>query len=483
MFYYGIVEDILDPKQLGRVRVRVFGIHTHDKTAIPTGSLPWASVVQPTTSAANSGIGTTPRLLNGTLVMLTFADGEDLQLPVVVGSLPSELKESILRLNGEDVPRDPDNHGFQDPNGAFPLPGYKKDATDTNRLAKKDTFITHHMYTTRTEQKTNSEGDDLSYTCANPVKMESVVQSKEDAWYQDVSWSELGIANGKYPEYPNNQVRESRAGIVEEWDDTPGQVRTHRYHPSGTFEEIVDDGSRTIKVIGTDYEMYLDGKNVYVNGNLNLTVTGDKRELIQGDYHLEVEGDMTLQVKESYQEKISKNFSTEIGTEKLSGNRTTNISGNDTTLTRENTVETTLQDRYRVVNGKYVSSVTDKAFYTYMDDHTSLVNGGRFSTINKSKMEQIYDSETHIVGTNQTVGIAGWMSTQVTSSIDIDSVAGNITMDSYKSGGYTINLNSGADAATKGAARIGDTADTGEGDHGDGTDKIETGSSSVIIGD
>ena len=30
--YYGVVEDRGDPKQLGRLRVRVLGLHTEDKT-------------------------------------------------------------------------------------------------------------------------------------------------------------------------------------------------------------------------------------------------------------------------------------------------------------------------------------------------------------------------------------------------------------------------------------------------------------------
>ena len=62
---------------------------------------------------------------------------------------------------------------------------------------------------------------------------------------------------------------------------------------------------------------------------------------------------------------------------------------------------------------------------------------------------------------------------------DLNIVAdGNITMD-----GKTINLNSG----TQGAARIGDTADTGDDPPGisgsDGSNKIESGSKTVFIGD
>ena len=63
--------------------------------------------------------------------------------------------------------------------------------------------------------------------------------------------------------------------------------------------------------------------------------------------------------------------------------------------------------------------------------------------------------------------------TNITGNWDVN-VTGNITID-----GSTINLNNG----TKGAARIDDTADTGDPGAAVGTNKIETGSSTVFIGD
>ena len=56
--YYGVVEDRSDPKQLGRLRVRVLGLHTEDKTILPTEELPWATVLSH--DGAMSGLGTTP---------------------------------------------------------------------------------------------------------------------------------------------------------------------------------------------------------------------------------------------------------------------------------------------------------------------------------------------------------------------------------------------------------------------------------------
>ena len=42
-FYLGVVEDRDDPLMLGRVRVRILGLHTHDKAVLPTADLPWVS--------------------------------------------------------------------------------------------------------------------------------------------------------------------------------------------------------------------------------------------------------------------------------------------------------------------------------------------------------------------------------------------------------------------------------------------------------
>ncbi len=50
--YAGIVEDRNDPMSIGRVRVRVFGLHSEDKGALPTQDLPWAYLLSPTNSAS-----------------------------------------------------------------------------------------------------------------------------------------------------------------------------------------------------------------------------------------------------------------------------------------------------------------------------------------------------------------------------------------------------------------------------------------------
>lgn len=87
MFYTGVVENRSDPFRLGRCQVRIVGLHTHDKTQLPTSELPWALPVQPVTSAAMNGIGFTPvGPVEGTTVIIMFAD-ENQQQPIMLGTV------------------------------------------------------------------------------------------------------------------------------------------------------------------------------------------------------------------------------------------------------------------------------------------------------------------------------------------------------------------------------------------------------------
>jgi hypothetical protein len=111
--YQGVIEDIDDPLKLGRVRVRVYGLHTDDKDLIPTNTLPWAIVLMPVTSASMSGIGISPSgLLPGSWVLVTFSDPNN-QFPIVLGSthgIPDDLTSQIaadeeIEFTDSETPR------------------------------------------------------------------------------------------------------------------------------------------------------------------------------------------------------------------------------------------------------------------------------------------------------------------------------------------------------------------------------------------
>lgn len=97
-WWFGVIEDRLDPEQLGRVRVRIFGIHSQNTENVPTEDLPWAVVMQPTTSAALSGIGTAPvGLLPGTWCVGFFLDGDEMQQPLVMGTIGGMIEQQTVQ--------------------------------------------------------------------------------------------------------------------------------------------------------------------------------------------------------------------------------------------------------------------------------------------------------------------------------------------------------------------------------------------------
>jgi hypothetical protein len=86
-FYTGCVESRNDPLKLGRCQVRIVGLHTEDKTVLPTSDLPWAYPVTPITSAGVSGIGSAPiGPVEGSWVLIMFMDPDE-QVPMMMGTL------------------------------------------------------------------------------------------------------------------------------------------------------------------------------------------------------------------------------------------------------------------------------------------------------------------------------------------------------------------------------------------------------------
>lgn len=104
--YTGVVESRKDPLKLGRCQVRIVGLHTHDKTILPTEDLPWAYPMQPITSAAMNGIGVTPvGVVEGTWVVVMFRD-EDMQQPIILGSIggvPQQESNGISTFENDEI--------------------------------------------------------------------------------------------------------------------------------------------------------------------------------------------------------------------------------------------------------------------------------------------------------------------------------------------------------------------------------------------
>jgi hypothetical protein len=141
-WFTGVVEDINDPLEMGRYRVRCYGYHTKDKEEIPTDKLPWATPMVPITSASMTESGQSATgLYQGSWVVGFFRDGSNAQDPVIMGSIPSQSSEVDYQF------------GFTDPDERYPVPE-KLDIPETPRAAKTTSEINYKQafsYTKKVE--------------------------------------------------------------------------------------------------------------------------------------------------------------------------------------------------------------------------------------------------------------------------------------------------------------------------------------------
>ena len=297
VWFVGVVENRNDPAKLGRVQVRCLGYHTEDLVDIPSEDLPWAHVMHPVTDPSMQGLGNSPTfLVEGSWVVGFFRDANEKQQPVIIGSLPGVPQKKADKTTG-----------FNDPNGKYPgtitHSNHTTKESDVSRLAQGQTSETHLSLQKR---RANVWKKIPTATKPNLTTVSTTSKAETLSTFSEPDPKGLKVDASPYTssQYPFNHVHESESGHISEIDDTPGGERLFRQHASGTYEEIVADGTKTVKVFGDNYELIAKGSNVFVKGNINLTCSGTKRERIDGDYILEVGGDFTRKIHKNEQVKI-----------------------------------------------------------------------------------------------------------------------------------------------------------------------------------
>ena len=121
MLHVGCVENRMDPMKLGRCQVRIVGLHTEDKTILPTEDLPWAYPLGSITSASISGIGRSPTgVVQGSWVVVDFLD-EDNQQPIMlgtIGGIPQTKTAALIGDNANSVVTTDESGSLVDSSGA-----------------------------------------------------------------------------------------------------------------------------------------------------------------------------------------------------------------------------------------------------------------------------------------------------------------------------------------------------------------------------
>ena len=238
--FRGVVELNVDPLKLGRVKVRVWGVHTDLKVknnyeGVPTDDLPWAEQACSITEGSVSGYGLWSIPLQGSHVFVFFENG-DHRKPVYFATVPG------IPENAPDG-----DEGFNDPDEVYPTSDTLGEP-DLHRLSREisdDTIV-----------DTKTSNRDIGVTTVN-----------NGSWDEPEPYYDA--------EYPHNIVFATHGGLIYEIDSTPGSRRFHLYHPSNTYIEINEAGEVVISNASNKYEVVVGNKKVHVKGVYDITVDGN----------------------------------------------------------------------------------------------------------------------------------------------------------------------------------------------------------------
>lgn len=176
--------------------------------------------------------------------------------------------------------------GFKDPNKKYPLPPLINEP-DTHRLARgiyKGTIV--------------------------PIK-EAQRDLGVPKALQSSNWDQPPIPYGA--KYPFNHTYESESGHMQEFDDSPGYERMHRYHRKGTFEEIDANGTKVTRIVGDSYEIFDRNGCIHIRGECNITVDGNTNVFCRSDANIEVSGNARMEVGGNYDIGVVGNMTVAVG--------------------------------------------------------------------------------------------------------------------------------------------------------------------------
>lgn len=272
-WFEGVVENRIDPLTLGRVQVRVYGIHTDNLADIPSDELHWMQIMLPVTSGSNSGVSESPQLLEGTHVIGYFRDGDMCQDGLIIGTtngIPQKFRNPSAGFNDLRTDLSIAN-----------VPG-KPEAVSPKKIGVTiNEGASRHPYPLWTEEPDNSR---LFRNENLPAKTVLDAKIKSRAFEVNIPIAWGGTFSEPYPpynaKYPYNKVEETESGHVFELDNTPLNERVHLAHRAGTFFEFHKDGKSVFKSAYHKYEHTHGDSYQHVNKDKVVTIEEDYKILV-----------------------------------------------------------------------------------------------------------------------------------------------------------------------------------------------------------
>lgn len=364
-FYRGVVEANDDPEKRGRLKIRIFGIHSSSKISgqvdgIETENLVWSEPALPITEGSQSGFGAFSIPLKGAHVFVFFENGNPLS-PRYFASSP-----------GVPQTKSSTKEGFNDPDGVYPTE-HRLNEPDYHRLMRGETENT-------------------------------IVKDKTDKLKKSIqvaggeTWDEPQPMYAA--EYPHNIVLATHGGVQVEIDSTPNKQRIHIYHPSNTYIEIGPTGDMIIRNDGGRYDIVMQDQKTNINCSEWKTVGKSRKIKVGIDEIKEVGGNKSVQVDGNYEIKVTGDliFSVD-GNISVKGEQRIGINGKSAVI---NSKEPAMQKSL----GK-LESVVGNSAKAISGDEKKAITGTKDTLITGKKKERVVGTVEEEVTGNSTETITG----------------------------------------------------------------------------
>jgi hypothetical protein len=226
-----VVEDNKDPEFLGRVRLRVIGVHDPVKENVKTEELPWSDVLQSPGKA--DIVGGNVNVPIGTWGYCLALDDTFTKF-LMIGSIPGVYSDEPTKVE----PTENKSIGFFSEDEDYPIPVDK--AQPCNPLEIPD--------------------GDHSKTEYTPITVDSFTEPENTA---------------SAVEYPHNKVYEDHNGNIIEIDGTKDNPRIRVQHSTGTRIDINTKGDISIQASNTG-NIWFETPGLYaIDSDGNMIIEGD----------------------------------------------------------------------------------------------------------------------------------------------------------------------------------------------------------------
>ena len=150
-----------------RYKVRIVGLHDQSEDTLKSDELPWAQVMYPITAGGGqAGASQTPNLRQGNFVFGFFLDGQEQQVPVIMGVLGNNAQTELETKTG-----------FNKGKNFTPQSGYSETKEPKTGTAKEKA-PDEGLVVVEGKTPTKENPDAIHQTSAGDVKREDKLQEK-----------------------------------------------------------------------------------------------------------------------------------------------------------------------------------------------------------------------------------------------------------------------------------------------------------------